>query len=291
MPVELSTTITRLLKDAASAAHSGQVHAVHVADLVAPRLAPLVPEGEPVPDLVAFQLTLARLVEAEREQLLEIDATHVAELTDARENRRLRDAAFDDLYDQLSAIQEAWNGVYVSGGSTLFDGVELLPQDPVVLHRLGERVHRRLASAEFVEPEARLAGQSLNREALATELATRVDRLGTALSGVSVELKTADETLFAKQRAIDGCRRTLRFVASCLAGLYGLAGLDDLAAKVLPKRRAPRRSTTEDGGPADGTPDGPVTPPEGGPDPAAGDETGDGAPSAPPLSGPLGIVS
>ncbi len=293
MPAELSTIITRLQKDGTSAADSGKANAVNVAEVLTPLLAPLVPEGEPVPDLVAFQLGLARFVEAERDQLVALDQSHVTELSEDRESRRQRDAAYDGLYDQLSAIQDAWTGVYVAGAAAmLFDGVELLPQDPVALHRLGERVHTRLTSADFVEPEARLTGQSLDREPLAAELGTWVGGLGTALAGVSRDLKDSDETLRTKQQAIDGFRQTLRFVARCLAGLYGLAGMDDLAAKVLPKRRASRRSGAKDGGaPAGGAPDGPGTTPESGPDLASGDAAGDGPPSGPQLSGPLGIVS
>ncbi|MEE8525864.1 MAG: hypothetical protein V3T72_18160, partial [Thermoanaerobaculia bacterium] len=284
---------TRLQKDGTSAADSGKANAVNVAEVLTPLLAPLVPEGEPVPDLVAFQLGLARFVEAERDQLVALDQSHVTELSEDRESRRQRDAAYDGLYDQLSAIQDAWTGVYVAGAAAmLFDGVELLPQDPVALHRLGERVHTRLTSADFVEPEARLTGQSLDREPLAAELGTWVGGLGTALAGVSRDLKDSDETLRTKQQAIDGFRQTLRFVARCLAGLYGLAGMDDLAAKVLPKRRASRRSGAKDGGaPAGGAPDGPGTTPESGPDLASGDAAGDGPPSGPQLSGPLGIVS
>lgn len=299
MPAQLSTMITRLEKEAGSASDSGRANAVNVADLLNPRLAPLVPDGEPVPDLIGFQLVLSQLIEHEREQLLEIDATHVAELTGDRGARLDRDAAFDELFDQLSAIQDAWNGVYVDGGPTLFGGVEVLPRDPVVLHRLGARVHGRLTVADFVEPEPRLAGQSLNRESLAAELGARVDRLGTALAGLGSNVKESDKTLRAKQEALDGLRRTVRFAAGCLAGLYGLAGLDDLAEKLLPKRRASRRANTG----ADGSPDG-ETPPDGGPDGSAetlqggpeeaGSEktvtaatTGDG----PRPSGPIGIVS
>jgi hypothetical protein len=293
MAVQLSTMITRLQKEASSAAGSGRANADVVADLLNPRLAALVPDGEPVPDLIGFQLVLSQLIQHDHDQLLEIDASHVAELTGDRGARFERDAAFDELFDQLSAIQDAWNGVYVDGGPTLFGGVEVLPRDPVALHRLGARVHGRLTVADFVEPEPRLVGQSLNRDSLAVELGARVDRLGTALAGLGSNVKESDKSLRAKQEAFDVLRRTVRFAAGCLAGLYGLAGLDDLAEKVLPKRRASRRSNggTDGPPPEETSPDGPVTPPEGGPDPAAGDETGDGAPPNPPLSGPLGIVS
>ncbi|MEE8523539.1 MAG: hypothetical protein V3T72_06375 [Thermoanaerobaculia bacterium] len=294
MPAELSTIITRLQKDGISAADSGKANAVQVAELLTPRLVPLVPEGEPVPDLVAFQLGLARLIEHERSQLEEIDASHVAELSEDRENRRQRDAGYDGLYDQLSAIQDAWTGVYVEGSAAiLFDGVELLPQDPVALHRLGERVHDRLTSADFVEPEARLTGQSLDREPLAAELETRVVGLGTALAGVSRNLKDSDESLRSKRQAIDGFQRTLRFAARCFAGLYGLVGMDDLAAKVLPKRRSPRRSSAEDEGtPTDGAAAGSGETPESvSAATTADDEIGGGTPSDPPASGPLGVVS
>ena len=308
MPANLSTIITRLEKDGAFAAHRGEAHATRVAEILGPRLAPLLPEGEAAPDLVAFQLTLSRLVDHERAQLVELDNTHVAELTDDRDNRRQRDTAYDDLDDQLSAIQDAWNGIYVDGATArLFDGVELLPQDPVALHRLGQRVHQRLTSAGFAEPAPRLAGQSLNRQPLTTELEDRVERLGAALKGVSRELKDSDESLRDKRQAIADFRRTLRFAGRCLAGLYGLAGLDDLVEKVLPKRPASRRAggeapegeapegeAPEGEAPEDEAPEGEdrgdaTAPPDEGPA-SSGEEPEGGAPSEDQPSGPLGIA-
>ena len=76
---------------------------------------------------------------------------------------------------------------------------------------------------------------------IAQVAAQPLDRFGKTLSTLSLERKDADATLHDKTAGIEGYRRTVRFAAGCFASLYGLAGFDDLAAKIRPKRRASRR--------------------------------------------------
>ncbi len=102
----------------------------------------------------------------------------------------------------------------------------------------------------MISDQSRLpAWRPEDRIQLADGLKVSVDRLEQALDELEAERKSSDDSLLEKQRAIEGSDRTIRFGAVCLASLYSLAGLDELAAKVRPRRRAPRRRRSEPTGP------------------------------------------
>ncbi len=248
MSAVLSAAITGLLKMGASVVQSGKVHYRKVAGELVTRVEPVLQEGQPLPDFEAFQLGLVSLVESEIEKVVILDEAHVAELDENQEQLRERRQAFPDLFDHLSGIQNACEGVYGEAARLkLFGHVRLLPQDPVELHRVGKRVHARLADPAYeISSQPRLpAWQPSDRIQLAGGLKVSVDRLGRALEELGAERKSSDDSLLEKQRAIEASDRTIRFGATCLSSLYSLAGFDELAAKVRPKRRAPRRRQGE----------------------------------------------
>ncbi len=244
MSAELSRMITGLQKVGASVVQSGKIHYRKVAGVLDDRVEPVLAEGQPKPDFEALQLGLVSLLESELGKVLAYDETHVAELDDDREQLKERREAYPELLDILTGIQKACEGVYSEASSVkLFGNVRLLPQDPVELHRVGMRVHSRLEDPTYEIPgEPRLPGWQLSdRIQLASGLKRPVDRLGRALEELGAERKSSDGTLLEKRLAIEGFGRTIRFGSACLASLYSLAGFDELAAKVRPKRRAPRR--------------------------------------------------
>ncbi len=98
----------------------------------------------------------------------------------------------------------------------------------------------------MISDQSRLpAWRPEDRIQLADGLKVSVDRLEQALDELEAERKSSDDSLLEKQRAIEASDRTIRFGATCLSSLYSLAGFDELAAKVRPKRRAPRRRQGE----------------------------------------------
>lgn len=191
----------------------------------------------------------------------------------------------------------------------------MLPTVPRRLYRVGLRVHGRLSDPDYPVPEPRLPGPAVDRQALADDLDVPLSLLGEALARLGRERTGSDSSLFDKNRIFERCRRTIRFAAGSLAGLYGLAGLDDLAVKIRPKRRARRRSGGPDSdGPGSGDQgDGQGTEDQGTSEEAAApneeppkaSESGAPAPEAAkpeavkpdaeasdsPASGPIGIVS
>ncbi len=238
MSFELSSTITSLQKEGISIADSGKTNARRVADRLGDRFG----DSQPL-DFFSLQLGLAELVENDLAKLLTTDADHVRGVVGNRLQIQEREAAFAGAFEVLSSVRSAIEGVH--GEATrveLFGSVSALPQDPLELHRLGVRIRDQLLNEAFVLPPVRLPGfEPLQRDQLASGLKPPLDRLGQVLASLSLERKDADVTLRDKTEGIEAFRRTVRFAAGCLASLYGLAGFDDLAAKIRPKRRAPRR--------------------------------------------------
>ena len=121
-------------------------------------------------------------------------------------------------------------------------------RDPVVLARQGRSVVKRLTSGSL--PTPRTAFMTLDHSSLAASLDDKVTRLEAALEGVAREGREAQLTLTEKHRAISDYDGVFVAVAGTLSGLFALAGLPELAARVRPSRRAPGR-TAEDAGDSD----------------------------------------
>ncbi len=243
MSAELSIALTRLRKEAVSVAGSGRTNAPAVSESLGRLFEPGL--GQPNPDYMALQLSLVQMVENELVQTEKYDESLVDELDQDRSQLAERIAATDEVTDKLTAVQSACDGVYGAEASlNLFSQFETLPRDPVRLAKLARRVRRRLADPEYPLPKPRLKSWPMaERVNVATELGVSVDRLDRALDVLTGERKASDNRRFVKSEAVDRFRRTLRYSAGCLASLYGLAGFDELAAKILPKRRRRRRAT------------------------------------------------
>ncbi len=280
MPTELSHIITGLQKIAISVIDSGKTNAQRVAVALGVRFG-----GDSPPDFLGVQLALVQVVEDDLSRVLSLDASHVSEVVGNHLKLVERDESYRDVFGVLSDVRSSVEGVYgIAVRHDLFGGVTALPSDPVVLHRLGLRVHDRVLDDDFVLPAVKLPGwQPLDRQQLAAGLEPPLSRLGSVLADLSLDRKGADGTLLDKNLGVDELRRTLRFSAGCLASLYGLAGFDDLAAKIRPRRRSPRRP--EDTG-TDAAGGDPGDSGDGSPEPSSGDD-----PGAPAKTGPIGIVS
>ncbi len=279
MPAELSIGFTHLEKEAVSLIGSGRTYAQQVADEL--DLIVATPDGQPKPDFLAVQLGLVQTVEDGLHQIDTYDESLVEELDGDRGQLAERNAATVELDDQLSRIQNAYEGVYGKAELLeLFGHVETLPRDPRRLAKLGRRVHRRLGAEDFTPPEPKLKGWVLSeREELVTDLGKAVTRLAAALETLNDERKASIGTRSVKTGAVDGFRRTLRHAGDCLASLYSLAGFDELAARIRPKRRRRRRAAGDDGG----------APTEAAPESPSQDSGGDAAPEPP--AGPRLVVS
>ncbi len=275
MPAELSITFTHLEKEAVSLIGSGRTYAQRVADRL--DLIVATADGQLQPDFVALQLGLVQTVEAGLQEIGTFDESLVEELDGDRDQLAERNTASAELTDQLSSVLSACDGIYgIKACRKLFGNHLTLPRDPRRLAKLGRRVHRRLTDDGFTLPEPKLKGWALSeRQELATGVGGAVDRLDTALTALNDERKGSAGSRFVKSGAVDDFRRTLRYAGDCLAALYNLAGFDDLAARIRPKRRRKQRAADEGGeGAEQTTPESPESPPVDGddatPEPPAG---------------------
>ncbi len=253
MSAELSILITDLQKEAASITGSGRTNAPAVAEVLVERVVP--PDGQPPTDFLALQLTLVHMVEDGLTQIDTHDESLVDELDEDREKLDERNAATEELTVSLTAVQSAYDGVYgAKARLKLFSNVETLPTDPRKLIKIGKRIHRRLDDSEYPLPEPQLKGWELgDRQAVVDGLGASVERLDTALKELNEERKASQGSRFVKAGAVEDYRRTLRYAAGCLASLYGLAGMEDLADRIRPKRRRRRRGTASDDAGGDAT--------------------------------------
>ena len=301
MSAELSQTLIQLQKDGVSVADSGRSNAPMVAEAIHGRWgklweASLAETAEsPPPDFLALQLGLAEIVKHDVGELFKIDDVYVHELTGDRRKREAREEASRTVVTKLLGIRSSVEGVYGKKASLdLFDGVTQMPADPRAIHLVGTRVRDQLRDPGFVFSGEKLEGwDDPDREKLAAALDRPLNRLGAALAGVSLERKESDKSLAEKTRTAESTRRTIRHAGGCLRFLYLLAGFDDLADKVLPRRRAPRRSGSADG---DGEPTEPGVDdaPEDGTPVIGTSEDGTpeaGTPTDGERTGPIGIVS
>ncbi len=70
MSAELSSVITGLQKVGASVVQSGKAHYRKVGVVLGARVAPVLPDGQPMPDFEALQLGLVSLVQSELDKTL-----------------------------------------------------------------------------------------------------------------------------------------------------------------------------------------------------------------------------
>ncbi len=119
-----------------------------------------------------------------------------------------------------------------------------------MLLRLGRRVQKELREGDVDLSEVKFKGwDSPDPKEIATGFREPLNRLERSLTGVGSERAESDQSLVDKSRGISGYQRTIRDASRGLGALYRLAGLDELADKILPKRRAPRRSAEPQGEP------------------------------------------
>ena len=248
---------------------------------------PTDPTEIPPPDFMGFQLNLVQMVEQGVVQLVKIDDAHVYELVQDTEKRKARERAAAAVAAKLSGIRSSVEGVYGKDASVkLFAKVTQMPTTPRAIHRVGTRVRDQLRDKSFVLSQEKLEGwDDPDRESLAAALDRPLNLLGAALAGIDIEVKDSKRSLLLKTRAVEETGRTIRGAAGCLASLYRLAGFDELADQILPRRRRRGAAANGDEEPTDP----PVDPdPQPAEDAAPSD---DGEPSGSQPSGPIGIVS
>lgn len=216
----------------------GEIHAAAVAPALAAELQPHLGEGETLPDLGLLMRLMARMLQATRTDLVTADEAHEAELADDIPARQDRDTRAQTLFSRMVELREVLQGLY---GADLVRAVmpAPTPSDPVVLSRFAGEVLTALAAAQL--PPPRIPGATLDIPALVAELQTHRDALAQQLTAVALEVREAQATQVARNRAMDTHDQIFAAVATTLSGMLQLAGEHELAARVRPPRRRPGR--------------------------------------------------
>ena len=224
-----SKLVTDRQKGADAVAAVGKAQASEIA-----KAAPGV--GETVPHLV-------EQLETARDEMVAADAAHEEELADDPGERDARDQAASTLGSRLIELREIISGLF--GAATerkLFAG--RTPQDPVVLSRFAGEVASLFEKVKL--PTPRLPGVKLDTAGLAQELRGLRAALDQRIEAVAREVREAQVTLEAKNRAIAAYDRVFGSVATVLSGLLELGGHAELAAKVRPSSRRPGQTVEQE---------------------------------------------
>lgn len=185
---------------------------------------------------------LQKALQGSRDTMVEADTAHEGELADDSSARDARDQAAATLNEKVVELRSVITGMY---GAATARAVVVgnTPQDPVALERFAGEVVQNLGNVTW--PEPRFAGAGLDAKAVQQDLSGAREALQGALTQVATEAREAQGTLSKKNQAIEEYDRVFTGVATSLAGLFTLAGEQELADKVRPSTRRPGQTVEQ----------------------------------------------
>lgn len=256
-----SKMVTRRQDEAAAVIQAAITHADLVGGRLERTLAP--GPGSEVPgsgngsaDLIR---RLGQTLQASVEALVQADQAHEREKASGRPVRRELDEATAALYREIVDLRRA---VDVVGGRPALVKLGLAgitTREPVALCRVGDAVHTRLPGLASELSTKR--GLVFDASAYLGPVAAATSRLDSAHEAWVRKGRERDMTLMDKLRAMSAFDACYLSVAHALEALFRLAGMDELADRVRPRRRrAPARGANETPGSDLDGPDGPDGP-------------------------------
>jgi hypothetical protein len=216
--------------EAAIAAHGDQV-----GEALTGLLAPFFAAGETPVDAASLLSAIGRLLADRRRALVDGDEAHLAELADDGAPRWRRDEAAGELAARVVDLRRAFVGLYGRGAERTLLGLEgptARAHHPVALARQGRRILERLSDPGAAPPEPPYATVDFGR--WAAELKPPLEALESALDEVARELRRAETTKAARERAADEFDRVYRAVVGAVEALSRLAGFDGYAERLRP---------------------------------------------------------
>jgi len=226
---------------------TARAHADEVGERLRENLAPVLQEGETLPDMVHLQRLLARYLEMRIGTIIAADEQHLNELDDDREPRRQRDAAAAELYDTLIAIRNALSAAFGQEQASEIVGISgPTPRDPLTLHQEATRALERLSGP--TPPSSRIQGLQLDFASLRGQLQPALDNLVQAVQRVDLEARESESTIRSKDLALDAFDAALGGIGRILIGCNELAGLPEFGNRIrltLPHRRRSQSPSDE----------------------------------------------
>ncbi|MEM7050325.1 MAG: hypothetical protein AAF604_11735 [Acidobacteriota bacterium] len=234
-----SKMVTDRQKSSLAVEAAASTHAAEVAATLTSRLAEWTEGEETVPDLELLQRLLGRLLAARRAAMVAADESHLDELADDSEPRRLRDERADKLRVNLRALRDLAEGLFGEGQGQALGLEGPVSADPVVLERQARRAMERLADESVPLPPTRMPSLQVDRADWLQVLEPDLTALADALAQVARERREAESSLLTKQGRIAEYDEAFLGAARLLEALYRTAGQPELADRVRPSSRRP----------------------------------------------------
>ena len=241
-------------RSAGSVCTNVTTHAEELNRKLVAALAPHLLPGETMPNFALVAKLAARMLAARSSELDVADAAHEAELSDDAMPRAERDDADGELREATISIRNTIDASFGDVGLRALGIHVPPPQDPRGLERYVSDFHDALLDTARTLPGRTRRGVTLDRVAMAEDLAPLRTRLKAALQVVATEAAELALTQTAKDSAVEANDRTFSGVAKTAEGLLTLAGRRDLADRVRPSKRRPGVVEAEESPPEPATP-------------------------------------
>lgn len=232
-----SKMVTDRQKNATVLSAALKKHAGKTTDRFTRLVEPYLREGETVPDLIFFHELLQRRLAAVRQELVEVDDLLERERMEDSLAREQRDTAAAELVRVFVRLRHLVKGACGSdrcGEILSLDGA--VPDDPVVLQRLGHNALARLKEGAF-EGSEQDAGVNFNTQVWVGRIEGPLARLDQALGHLSEENQDTYDRQAAKNSLMVEYDKAYLTCARLLENFFRHVGMDELATKVRPSQR------------------------------------------------------
>ena len=225
-----SKLVNDRVKEAELVIAAAETHAAAVAESAkAPALAGLIKDAG-----AALSLVTREMVEA--------DAAHTSEIGDDDEVRAERDNAAERLYSLLVEERAFLSGIFGDEAMSKLGFTRQVPRDVTMLSAFSAEV---FAALEKPLPSPKKKGMSYDPttdEDMKEAKSAKAD-LDRAMAAVKREIREAEATLTRKNRAINDFDELFSRTVELLVGVFRFARQDELADRIRPLVRVPRRAT------------------------------------------------
>ena len=238
MVVERQRRVTDL---ASSLAAQGETAAASLEE----RLATVLEEGEEMPDVRLMLRLLERLVRRAGDELQDADGDRFVQ---AMRLKALQEQAREtkaELHDEVVKVRKALVDLYGSARVRFQFGLaERTPRGTADLADEARRLAARLGHPELVLPEPSAADLVPDVDGWVHRLTPPMKRLEWLVQERERRRVGAGDGVLDQRRALAACDETYLRVAHAAEALFRLAGEEELARRLRPKAKRPRRRSS-----------------------------------------------
>ena len=233
----------RVVRDAKLAgitAASANSWAEPVSEKLAALLEPFLEPGENMPDVVLLQKLVGRLLASRRQSLEKVDQRNLDAVATARQYRRRRDEAAQELREVLRTARFYLEQKQGRGAGAQYGiGNGLSYMSPDLLARTGAHIATCLESFQRVESSP--LPSILAVDQLIAAVSEKTAALEAALAKLRPQNHRENFSRAQKDKSVAATEKAVRHGAAFLSGLYQLCEFEGLAERVRPVFRRRRR--------------------------------------------------